>query len=421
MTKIFKFGGALMKNAAGIEKVAAIVEDYGSGPVVVVVSALGKTTNTLEKLLSLSLADEAAELQKAFSGLKQFHLNIAQNLLLDKAQHLSSELENEFLKLLDALGNQPEDKYAAYDRIVGFGEIFSGIVIQHYFQYKGIAAQCISARSLIVTNSNHTDAGINWKLTGNAIRSGVFPVLEDDKIVITQGFIGADENGQPTTLGREGSDFTAAIFAHVLQATEVSIWKDVPGLMNCDPQRFNEAVKLPQISYHEAIELAFYGASVIHPKTIQPLQQKNIPLNVRSFHNPESLPSLISADTSHDSEVHKIIVKDKQLLLSIGSRKLSFIAEENLTAIFKAFSKNKIHINLMQNSAISFSVCFNEDRNKLETLMAGLKKDYRLKYNTGLQLITIRHYNDKLLEALTAGKEIFLEQKSRTTVQLLIR
>ena len=421
MTKIFKFGGALMNDATGIEKVAAIVEDFSCEPLVVVVSALGKTTNALEALLSLSFGDGSAELQIGFSQLKQFQLSIAQTLLPDDSQELNLELENEFTKLWDALNTRYGDKYAAYDQVVGFGEDFAGIVIRHYLQHRGINLQLINARSLIVTNSNHTDAAINWKLTENTIRTRVVPVLENNKLVLTQGFIGSDENGQPTTLGREGSDFTAAIFAHVLQAEEVSIWKDVPGLMNCDPNRFQNASKLPRISYHEAIELAFYGASVIHPKTIQPLQLKNIPLKVRSFHNPESIPSLISSDTSHDSEVHKIIVKDKQVLLSIGSRNLSFIAEENLTGIFEAFSKNKIHINLMQNSAVSFSVCFNEDKDKLEALMAGLKEDYILKYNTGLQLITIRHYNDKLIEALTTGKKVFLEQKSRATVQLLVR
>ncbi|MCF6169523.1 MAG: aspartate kinase [Bacteroidales bacterium] len=421
MTKIFKFGGALMKDAAGIEKVAAIVGDFNCEPLVVVVSALGKTTNRLEELLALSFRNKTPELQMAFFRLKQFHLEIAQRLLPENARQLNLELENEFVSLWDALHEQYRDKYAAYDSIVGFGEDFSGIVLRCYLQHRGIGLQRISARKLIVTNSNHTDAAINWELTENAIRSKVLPVLENNKVLLTQGFTGADETGQPTTLGREGSDFTAAVFAHVLQAAEVSIWKDVPGLMNCDPWRFEQAVKLPQISYHEAIELAFYGASVIHPKTIQPLQLKNIPLKVRSFHHPESTPSLITNDTSHDSEVHKIIVKDKQVLLSIGSRKLSFIAEENLTGIFRAFSKNKIHINLMQNSAVSFSVCFNEDKDKLEALMTGLKDDYQLKYNTGLQLITIRHYTDELIETHTIGKEIFLEQKSRATVQLLVR
>jgi len=421
MTKVFKFGGALMKDVQGIEKVAAIVEDFSCEPLVVVVSALGKTTNALEELLSLSYAGNTKSLQMAYFRIKQFHLSIAQNLLPDNSEALTTELENEFLILWDVLSIKYQDKYFAYDQIVGFGENMAVIILKHFLQYKGINLRLIDARSLIVTNSNHTNAAINWKLTEKTIRARVVPALENKSVVLTQGFIGSDEKGNPTTLGREGSDFTAAIFAKVLHAEDVSIWKDVPGLMNCDPNIFDQAVKLPQISYHEAIELAFYGASVIHPKTIQPLQQKNIPLKVRAFYKPATEPSIISTDTSHDSEIHKVIVKDQQVLLSIGSKNLSFIAEENLTAIFNAFSKNKIHINLMQNSAVSFSLCFNEDEDKLKALMADLKDDYFLKYNTGLQLITIRHYTNKVILELTHDKNIFLEQKSRATVQFLVK
>jgi aspartate kinase len=420
MTKVFKFGGALMKDAKGIEKVAAIIEEFSCEPLVVVVSALGKSTNALEELLTLSFDTDPKALQMAYFKLKQFHLGIAQTLLFDEADALTRELENEFLKLWDALNLKYQDKFFAYDQIVGFGENMAGIVLQHYLQYKGIDQRLIDARCLIVTNSNNTNAAINWKMTEKTIRARVVPVLENMEVVLTQGFIGSDEKGNTTTLGREGSDFTAAIFAKVLQAEEVSIWKDVPGLMNCDPKRFKQAVKLPQISYHEAIELAFYGASVIHPKTIQPLQNENIPLKVRALYKPDSTPSLITGETSHDNKIHKIIVKDKQVLLSIGSKNLSFIAEENLYGIFNAFSKNKIHINLMQNSAVSFSVCFDMDEEKLKTLMLDLHKDYLLKYNTGLQLITIRHYNDKVISDLIHGKKVFLEQKSRTTVQFLV-
>ena len=410
-----------MKDVQGIEKVAAIVEDFSCEPLLVVVSALGKTTNALEELLSLSFAGNTEDLQMAYFRIKQFHLGIAQQLLPEHSEALTTELDDEFLKLWDALNVKYRDKYFAYDQIVGYGENMAVIILKHFLKYKGISLQLIDARSLIVTNGNYTDAAINWKLTEKTICARVIPALENNKVVLTQGFIGSDEKGNSTTLGREGSDFTAAIFAKVLDAQEVSIWKDVPGLMNCDPKRFEQAVKLPQISYHEAIELAFYGASVIHPKTIQPLQLENIPLNVRAFHKPESEPSLISDDTSHDSETHKVIVKDKQVLLSIGSRNLSFIAEENLTAIFNAFSKNKIHINLMQNSAVSFSVCFNEEEDKLKSLMLDLQDDYLLKYNAGLQLITIRHYNDKVISDLIHDKKIFLEQKSRATVQFLVK
>ena len=421
MIKVFKFGGALMKDAQGIEKVAAIIDEFSCEPLVVVVSAMGKSTNALEELLLLSFGSDEEALQTAYFRIKQFHLRLAQDLMHDDAHQLVLELEAEFVLLWDALNMTYSDKYLAYDQIVSFGENFAGIIIQRFLQYKGIGSQLIDARSLIVTNSNYTNAAINWKLTEKTIQSRILPALENNKVVLTQGFIGSDEKGQSTTLGREGSDFTAAVLAKVTQAKEVSIWKDVPGLMNCDPKRFAQAVKLHQISYHEAIELAFYGASIIHPKTIQPLQLGNIPLKIRSFYHPESEPSLVSEDVSHDSEIYKIIIKDKQVLLSIASRNLSFIAEENLTGIFEAFSRNKIHINLMQNSAVSFSVCFNEDAGKLKSLISDLGKNYLLKYNEGLQLITIRHYNDELISDLTKGKQIFLEQKSRSTVQFLVK
>ncbi|HHL57499.1 MAG TPA: aspartate kinase, partial [Bacteroidetes bacterium] len=225
----------------------------------------------------------------------------------------------------------------------------------------------------------------------------------------------------PTTLGREGSDFTAAILAYALDAREVTIWKDVPGLMNADPNRFDDCLKLDRISYHEAIELAFYGASVIHPKTIQPLQKKNIPLLVRSFYQPENKPSVISDDNSMDTKIPKIIVKENQVLLSIQSKDLSFIAEDNLTIIFDAFSQHKIHINLMQHSAVSFSICFDYQQSKLEALLQDLKTDFPFKYNTGLQLITVRHYTEDIIKKLLAGKQIFLEQKSRSTLQVLVK
>ncbi len=410
-----------MKDATGIGRVAGIVADFSHEPLVVVVSALGKTTNALENLLRFALTGETEQLRTAFEDLKQFHSNIVSALFSDDTQSPAAAVEKEFDKLWDALQTPYADRYEAYDRVVCFGEEFSGIILESYLKNTGIAVSLLSARCLIVTDSNHTDASVNWELTGKTILSRVLPALDEKKVVLTQGFIGSDLQGRPTTLGREGSDFTAAIFASVLGADELSIWKDVPGLMNCDPKRFEQAEKLPLISYHEAIELAFYGASVIHPKTIQPLQLKNIPLKVRPFHQPDSEPSLIADDTSRDSEKHKIIVKDKQVLLSIGSRNLSFIAEGNLTGIFEAFSKNKIHINLMQHSAVSFSVCFNHDADKLKALMADLKNDYLLKYNTGLQLLTIRHYNDELIESLTTGKKIYLEQKSRVTMQLLVK
>lgn len=410
-----------MKDAKGIKKVASIIEEFSCKPLVVVVSALGKTTNNLENLLTVSLKGNVEQTQELFLQLKNHHLSVINDLFEEKATQIISELEYLFEKLWEAVNTKYSDEYYAYDQVIACGEQFSSLIVGAWLKEKKIPFENIDARKIIVTDSNFTNAAINWKYTTKVIDSMVTPCLENNKVVLTQGFCGADEKGSFTTLGREGSDFTAAIIANILNASEVSIWKDVPGLMNADPKRFKNTVKLSNISYHEAIELAFYGASVIHPKTIQPLKEKNIPLKVRSFENPEISPSLISADTSNDEILHKIIVKDNQVLLSITSKNLDFVSEEKLTHIFKVFSKNKIHINLMQNSAVSFSVCFNHNSSQLENVIKELEGNFILKYNSELQLITIRHYSDEIIKSLTINKKIFLEQKSRSTVQLLVR
>ncbi len=420
MVRVFKFGGALMKDASGVRKVAAIVEEFSCEPLVVVVSALGKTTNALEQLLEFALEGNENELQQKYYALKSFHLNIA-NELLEDAGEIQLQIEDCFRDLWDTLNEKHTDSYFAYDQAVGFGEKLAALILTYYLLEKNIKAEDVASEMLFVTNSNFTDATINWEYTKKTIEARLIPKLENKTIIVTQGFTAADLKGNSTTLGREGSDFTAAILANVLNTQEVTIWKDVPGLMNADPKRFKNTHKLDNISYHEAIELAFYGASVIHPKTIQPLKEKNIVLNIRSFEKPETAPSVISNDISRDEELHKIIIKDNQVLLSITSKQLDFISEENLTTIFKAFSKSKIHINLMQNSAVSFSVCFKYENQKLEQLTKELGEKFSLRYNTGLQLITIRYYTEELIREQVKDRKVYLEQKSRSTVQLLVK
>lgn len=409
-----------MKDANGIKKVAAIIEEYSCEPLAVVVSALGKTTNALEYLLKLSLDGEMIQLQKSYFELKSWHLDIVNNLF-DNDDKTAKYVEECFRDLWDTLNQKYPDQYFAYDQVVCFGEKLSALIVSQWLTEKNIAVKNIDAEKIIVTNSNFTNAGINWKYTTKAIEALIIPTLDSQQIVVTQGFIGADEYGNCTTLGREGSDFTAAIIANVLNADELTIWKDVAGLMNADPKRFDNAVKLNNISYHEAIELAFYGASIIHPKTIQPLKEKNILLNVKSFVSPSLKASVISANNKNDEDIHKIIVKDNQVLLSITSKNLDFISEDKLTIIFNAFSKNKIHINLMQNSAVSFSVCFNYEAEKLKSLTKEIELLFDMRYNTGLQLITIRHYTNEIIEGIIKGKKVFLEQKSRNTAQFLLK
>lgn len=421
MIRIFKFGGALLKNAADLQQMAAIVQEFACEPMVIVVSAMEKTTNALEKLLQLRREQNIQMLEKEYFKLKQKHLALIQSLQLTDPFALTEEIEKEFHHLWESLQQNDTDPYRQYDRVVSHGENFAIRIVTRYLSEQKLRLQAIDARCLIVTNDNHSRAGIRWEFTNMTIKSRVIPSLESGKIVITQGFIGANSKGETTTLGREGSDFTAAIVAYALQAEEVSIWKDVPGLMNCDPRLFQDAVKLPHISYNEAIELAFYGASVIHPKTIQPLQKKQIPLKVRAFYEPTSAPTIIDQIESDDARIPKIIVKQNQLLLSISSRNLDFMAEDKLQKVFAVFNHYKVHMNLMQNSAVSFSVCFDWQPDQLEKLILALREEFILKYNSGLQLFTFRHYNQTLVDRFTKGKKFYLSQKNRTTLQVLLR
>jgi aspartate kinase len=414
-----KFGGALLNSASNIERVAGLVEEFSCEPLVVVISALGKTTNALEHLFSLS--QKRSNMDIDFFKIKQYHLSAAQNIMPNLPNELSRRLDKLFDELWDSLNTEYPSKYEAYDSIISIGEDLSSCIFYHYLKSLGHSVRLINAKTLIVTDDNYTNASVNWEYTTKTIIARILPAIDNHEIVITQGFTGADEFGNSTTLGREGSDFTAAIIGNILDADEVTIWKNVPGLMNADPAKFPDAVKLKGLSYHEATELAYYGASVIHPKTIQPLKQKNIPLFVRAYYDSSIPPTAITNDASKDGILPSIIVKDNQILLSISTLNLSFIAEENLKNIFDAFSKNKIHINLMQNSAVSFSVCFDEDFSKLDALITELKSDFNLRYNTNLQLITVRHYNDNIVNNLIAGNKVYLFQKSRVNVQFLVK
>ncbi len=421
MPRVFKFGGALLQDADGIRRMAALVNEFQCEPMVVVVSAIGKTTNALEELYRLAREKDQESLQRKYFELKHKHLVLAEDLGLQEVQEAIPALEEDFRHLWDALQVRYRDHYKGYDQIVSYGETFSVHLINSFLASQQIPVHLLDAQCLIITDSRYTNASVNWELTKKSIQARVVPTLDKKEVVLTQGFVAADPLGVTTTLGREGSDFTAAILAYLLEAEEVCIWKDVPGLMNADPRLFPDAVKLPHVSYNEAIELAFYGASVIHPKTIQPLKKKGILLKVCSFFDPQSEPTRIDADESDDASIPKFIIKKNQALLSISTRDLSFMAEESLKKVFTALSKNRFHINLMQNSAVSFSVIFDENLEKLEKITRELQDSFILKYNTGLELLTIRHYNDALIDEFSAGKHIFLTQKTRTTIQLLLQ
>ena len=421
MKRVFKFGGALLKDKAGIEGAARLISKYNSDQLVVVVSAFGKTTNALEQLLAYHIERNTDEESRSVKEIKEFHIELVRQLFDSKKPSVLIQIEELFSLLNQELKREFIDKYEAYDRIVCYGELLSSAIVDAFLNENKIKSHLVDARTIIHTDSNFTNASIDWKNTEKKIADRVQPILENNEIVLTQGFIGADDQTKFTTLGREGSDFSAAIIANVIDADEVTIWKDVPGLMNADPKRFENCIKLDHISYQEAIELVYYGASVIHPKTIHPLKIKQIPLLVRSFYNPDSSPSVISHETTMDDKVPKIIVKDNQVSMNISLQNTANITEADMVTIFSLFSNHKTHINLMQQSAVSISVCFTERANKLGPLVNALNEKFAVKFETGFTLLTIRHYNGELIHELTIGKKIYFEQKDQSTIQLLTK
>lgn len=419
--KVYKFGGASVKNADGVRNLEKILRSHNPQEcLVVVISAIGKTTNLLEQMLDAYYYDKS-KLPELTATLRENHYTIVRELALGDDSLIMNRL-NEIFALLDKVlvgphsGNFDYD----YDRVVSFGEILSTTLISTYLNEVGVRNEWADARLLIRTDHNYREGKVDWEASARLIQEKVGKILQGDDahVVVTQGFIGGTEEMLPTTLGREGSDYSAAIFAFVLEAESVTIWKDVPGLLNADPKFFPDAVKLEQIPYEEAIELAYYGASVIHPKTLKPLQNKQIPLFVKPFLHPEESGSRIDAGkmTEH---VPCYIFKTNQVLISIYPKDFSFIAVENLDEIFSIISKNKIKINLMQNSALSFSICCDNKVHKIEKLITDLSVKYKVKYNLNIELITIRHYTDDIVNKVIKNKDVLVEQRSRATVQLV--
>jgi aspartate kinase len=417
--RVFKFGGASVKDAPALRNLASILSSCKGQSLVIVVSAMGKTTNALEQLIALRTAKDDA-FHEAFHKLKQYHSDIIEALFPRSAHPVREEAEALFSSLWTALHSLEMDKQAYYDQVVVFGELLSTCIVRHFLVLEGIEVQWLDARDYVITDKQFMNATVDWDETERRI-GALKPSAEQGVTLLTQGFIGSAGKGLSTTLGREGSDYTAAIFAWCLDALDVVIWKDVPGLLNADPKRFDKVVKLEQISYGEAIELAYYGATIIHPKTLKPLQNKKIPLKVQSFHDPRLPPSLISEQTSFDPLIPSVIVKDNQVLVSISPRDFSFMNENNLHKLFSLFDEINLSIHLMQTSALSLSVCTDQSEEKLNILFQKLAPRFVMKYNTGLHLLTIRHYNQSMIDKLTEGREILLEQRSRVTAQYVIR
>lgn len=419
--KIFKFGGASVKDATAVKNVQSILDRFQNDKLIVVISAMGKTTNAMESIVDALYEKNFDVFRELVQDRKQFHLDILEGLFDDKSHPIFNEIKTIF----NDLGNRShlhiaENYDFEYDQIVSLGEVVSTKIVAAYLKEKQKDVIWADARLLVRTNHTYRAAEVDWEKTEELIHDFVASHA-DKNVMITQGFLGHTDENFTTTLGREGSDFTAGIFAYCTNAESVTIWKDVPGMLNADPKWFDNTVKLDKISFKEAIELAYFGASVIHPKTIKPLQNKNIPLFVKSFVDPEAPGTVIQNSTENDHLIPSFIFKINQVLLSITPKDFSFIVEENLSHIFGKLAISGGHINIMQNSAVSFTVCLDIDKIRLNKLVDLLSDEYIVKYNNGLELVTIRHYDQATIDRVTAQKEILMEQKTRQTARIVMK
>ncbi|MEY3585084.1 MAG: hypothetical protein RLZZ243_148 [Bacteroidota bacterium] len=419
---VFKFGGASVKDADAIRNVASIISLYPGKKLTVVVSAMGKSTNKLEEIV------EALETKnhKLFVGLvdelESFHMDIMAALFPEKHFRVYQTIEELFESLRTRFnGVFSENKSFEYDQIVSLGEVLSSQIVSAYLIEQDFSVQWMDVRKMIRTDHSYQEGKVDWVKSEQLIQEKMMPAFQEADILLTQGFIGHTSEGFTTTLGREGSDYTAGILAYCGHAESVTIWKDVPGMLNADPKYFSNTKKLESISFKEAIELSYYGASVIHPKTIQPLQNRNIPLFVKSFLNPQADGTVIQASSSMDHLIPSYIFKFDQALYSFTPKDFSFIVEENLSVIFGKLSSLNVKINLMQNSALSFSILVDQKKLKRDEFLSLFQTDYEVKYNENLSLVTIRHYDEQTIEQVTQEKEIILQQRTRHTARFVLK
>ena len=415
--KVFKFGGASVRDAAGVKNLVSVLKEVGYDKTIVVVSAMGKTTNALEKILDNYFNDS----KKTIDGLvqlKQYHIKIVKNLFGNDSFEIEETIKKLFEELSGFLNSNKSPNYSfVYDQVVSIGELLSSKIVHAFMKFSGLENYWLDSRKCIKTDDYYRAANLNWELTSQNIKNG----LKGHSLAVTQGFIGSNSNNFTTTLGREGSDYSAAIFAYVLNASSLTIWKDVPGVLNGDPRVFKKTKLLKKISYREAIELAFYGASVIHPKTLQPLQRKEIPLFVKSFENPKNVGTVVLKGKNLDPFVPCYILKKNQVLLRLSTIDFSFIVEENISYIFRLLHEYQMTVELIQNSAISFSVCINNKYNKLDELLLILRAKFNVEVNDGVDLFTVRHFNQEASNFIqNIGKPILLEQRTEETAQFII-
>ena len=412
--KVYKFGGASIKDASSIKNILEIISNYSNDNLLIVVSAMGKTTNALEKVVENYFKNKS-ELKSSILEVLNFHIDIC-NELFPKNHLIFSDINSIFQKINTFINSNKSPSYSfVYDQLVSNGELISSKIIYNYMTFKNIESSFIDARDCIKTDSNFRGGNVKWDLTNKKIKQ----MFNDSNTNITQGFIASDKNNFNVTLGREGSDYSAAIFAYALNAESLSIWKDVPGLLNADPKFFSNTKLLKHISYSETIELAFYGASIIHPKTLQPLQKKEIPLNVKSFKNPESNGTKISKGIDIDPLVPCYIFKDNLILLKLSSLDFSFMVEQNISKIFKELHDMKMKVDVIQNSAISFSVCFFDKYGNLNDLISRLEGKFKIEINKNVSLFTIRHFDEKSIKKISYKRKLLLEQRTEKTVRLI--
>jgi aspartate kinase len=415
--RVFKFGGASVRNAEGIMNLSDIVSQENDR-LVVVISAFGKTTNALEQIHT-GWRNRNPETHALAREVTEYHLNIAGQLFGAGSPEIEmfNSVFREFSGFLARL--EPGDYDHDYDMIVSHGEIWSTLIVEAWLRSRGLKSLWADARKLLITDDRHRDAGILWTLSQEAVSECINFNRAD--IYVTQGFIGATQEGETTTLGREGSDYSAALFANMLDATELVVWKDVPGIMNADPDWMPAAVTLPHISYLEAVEMTYSGARVIHPKTIKPLHNKGIPMIVRSFADRKAAGTLISEDAPHGEMCPVFVRKSGQMLLSLIPKDLSFVMGDNLAGLFHLVVQTGLKVNLVQTGAVSINICIDHEEHKLDELLRELRKDYSVLYNEGVEMLTVRHSTPEAAALVTGTREVLLSQKTRNTVRLVVR
>jgi aspartate kinase len=418
--KVFKFGGASIHNADAIRNVGEILENYKDEPIFIVVSALGKSTDRIEKVVNAHAAQNG-KAQELWDEIKNDHFSLLKELIDDPNHDAFITLNDAFVEMEWVLDEDPYENYDyLYDQMVPIGEMLSSIIVAAYLNQIGLPTQWADARDVILTDDIFREGWVQWDETIERFEQNMRPMLNQGGFLLTQGFIGSTSENFTITLGREGSDYSAAIFSFILDAESMTIWKDVPGVLTADPRKFDDVMKLDRLSYREAIEMTYYGAKVIHPKTIKPLQNKNIPLYVKSFLDPKGSGTLISS-VVEDTYPPMVAIEDNQALLQIATKDFSFVAEHHMSDLFTKIAELRIQVNMMQNTAISFNVCVNDIDDKVDRFIEGIENEFNVTIERNLELITIRHYNQATLNSLRGDKMIRLEERIRGTVQLVVK